>query len=315
VEAVDAWRSDAPPGFPPMSSERDREKAIRRTWFDQGCQAFTRAFPHIAATLPTPNFYVCPLCLHAFGEDALEGRFLTREDVPPRSVGGRKIVLTCRRCNSGSGHDLDNHVRLEADLHAFATMTLEEEIHATLRAGSARMPIHLSAGGSFKMFGVPKAAAPGQREELEDYLRQVGAPGGPEVELHITFRPFSSARARVGWLRAAYLAFFAALGYRFIMRPELDVVRERIKKPEEAEPEPFRVVSREKRRPALIIVKSPEDFQGYVMFHGHNTIFLPRWGDHKLYQRLAAHPSVEVNFTGKEMSWPNRPVLALDFIE
>jgi NAD(P)-dependent dehydrogenase (short-subunit alcohol dehydrogenase family) len=70
-----------------------------REWFVKGSEAFRRAFPTLAAEVPRDQFWVCPLCLHAFGEDALEARFLTREHVPPRSVGGKRMTLTCGPCN------------------------------------------------------------------------------------------------------------------------------------------------------------------------------------------------------------------------
>src|ERR687892_136380 len=78
-----------------------------RAWFDQGCDAFKGTFPEIAKRVSADRFYVCPVCLHAFGEEALALRFLTREDVPPKSMGGRRLALTCRRCNSEGGHEVD----------------------------------------------------------------------------------------------------------------------------------------------------------------------------------------------------------------
>jgi hypothetical protein len=34
-----------------------------QAWFDQGCDAFKRTFPRIAAKIPADRFYVCPICL------------------------------------------------------------------------------------------------------------------------------------------------------------------------------------------------------------------------------------------------------------
>lgn len=109
-----------------------------RAWFDQGCDAFKRTFPEIATNVPADRFYVCPVCLIAFGEETLALRFLTREDVPPKSMGGRKLALTCRRCNSAGGHDVDSHARREANLYDFAAGDLHE-IKAGLQTTSGRV--------------------------------------------------------------------------------------------------------------------------------------------------------------------------------
>jgi hypothetical protein len=56
---------------------------------------------------------LCPICLMEFTDTDLQNNssnFLTLEDAPPHSLGGGKIALTCKRCNSGCGHNIDNHL-------------------------------------------------------------------------------------------------------------------------------------------------------------------------------------------------------------
>jgi hypothetical protein len=116
-------------------------------------------------------------------------------------------------------------------------------------------------------------------------------------------------------LRSAYLAFFAALGYRFIVRPELDVVRDRIKNPESNALPTFRVIQHNAvTEPALIRIDTPEVFQSYAMFYGRNVIFLPLYGDHELYARLASHPSCDVQLSGSIYPWPHRALFLHDLI-
>jgi hypothetical protein len=75
-----------------------------------------------------PDFeegYICPLCLNLFNRDSLNelsNNALTFDHNPPKSLGGKNGVLTCKQCNSKSGHKLDNHLltRLEEiDFHSF----------------------------------------------------------------------------------------------------------------------------------------------------------------------------------------------------
>lgn len=278
-----------------------------RAWFDQGCDAFKRSFPLIARQVPAERFYVCPICLHAFSEEALALRVLSREDVPPKSMGGRKLVLTCRRCNSEGGHEADSHARREADLYDFATGDLRE-IKAGLTTASGSVPIRLSAsGGGILMFGVPAATAPTTHAHVMGDFEDATRDGKWEgFSLKLAFPAFSPERARASWLRSAYLAFFAALGYRFIFRPELDMVRARIRDPRLDEPRTFRILRPESSAPALIRVEQPDVFRSYAMFYRRNVVFLPRYNDHGLYGRLAEHPETTVTAAGIEYPWPTR---------
>ena len=45
--------------------------------------------------------YLCPLCLKSFTKQEVR-KILTEEDVPQASLGGSRITLTCRQCNSTS---------------------------------------------------------------------------------------------------------------------------------------------------------------------------------------------------------------------
>lgn len=57
--------------------------------------------------------YICPICLDQFQEKDIissSANFLTEEDAPPAKLGGKRIVLTCKDCNSTAGHQIDNHL-------------------------------------------------------------------------------------------------------------------------------------------------------------------------------------------------------------
>lgn len=57
--------------------------------------------------------YICPLCLFGYSKAALDQTSpnpLTLEDVPPKSVGGRPILLTCKHCNNQAGRKHDEKI-------------------------------------------------------------------------------------------------------------------------------------------------------------------------------------------------------------
>lgn len=275
-------------------------------WFDQACQSFKRTFPQIAAEIPVDRFYVCPICLVAFGEEALALRGLTREHVPPRSLGGKRIVLTCTACNSGAGHEADNHARREADLIGFATGA-PTEMKAQLRTKAGRVPIRLSiADRNVSMLGVVKASSKAARDLVQgDCQGAVGEGNWQGFTFNIDFPGFSPDRAAASWLRSAYLVFFAALGYRFVYRQEMNVVRTRIQNPELKVLATFRLIRPENApEPTLVYIQEPEAFRSYVMFYGHHAVFLPGYNDQHLYERLAEQRPGEITFSGKQYPWP-----------
>ena len=101
---------------------KPREWRERR--FVEGAAALRRHLAAIGrpdALPPTGEHYVCPCCMRVHGHEALSNGMLTIEDVPPKSVGGRWLVLTCKQCNSTAGTRLDEQARLrEEQLDFFA---------------------------------------------------------------------------------------------------------------------------------------------------------------------------------------------------
>lgn len=75
----------------------------RERLFKQGSRAWA------GVTGDSHGAYVCPLCGVGYTELSLtlDPPLLSLEDVPPKAVGGRPLVLTCRECNSRAGHTVD----------------------------------------------------------------------------------------------------------------------------------------------------------------------------------------------------------------
>lgn len=275
-------------------------------WFTQGYEAFRRSFPEAARTISQEPFYVCPLCLTAFGDDALRDGRLTRDHVPPENVGGHRLALTCKECNSEAGRNVDIHMRREADLLDFAAGNVRE-LKATLKTSSGAVPIRLTrADGHMKAIGVPRASHPPTREAvMADFHRASEPDGWRDFRITIGFEPFSEKRAAAGWLRTAYLAHFSAFGYRFALRPELNVVREHIQDPDTGDAPAFRLMRPTPAERKLVLITEPEVFRSFAMVYGQHMVFLPFYGDDNLYERLAKQPVELVDFSGREAAWPD----------
>jgi L-fucose isomerase-like protein len=75
---------------------------------------------------------VCPICCSPFTVEALNDRRLSVEHVPPQSVGGRELLLTCTACNNTAGTKLD------------ASAKMKEEVRLAM-AGRAARPHRVKA--------------------------------------------------------------------------------------------------------------------------------------------------------------------------
>ena len=99
-----------------MANERKK-----RDWFDLGAESFARARPVCTITpLTLARFASPPSRLRLWHRSSL-----LAEHVPPESLGGRELLLTCRSCNNSSGTKLDAHAKMKEDVQLALAGTLE----------------------------------------------------------------------------------------------------------------------------------------------------------------------------------------------
>jgi hypothetical protein len=64
---------------------------------------------------------VCPICRKPFTVEALDDGRLSKEHVPPQSVGGHELLLTCTACNNTAGTKLDAAAKTKEDVRLAMT--------------------------------------------------------------------------------------------------------------------------------------------------------------------------------------------------
>jgi hypothetical protein len=69
-------------------------------------------------------------------------------------------------------------------------------------------------------------------------------------------------------------------------------------------PSTFRIIRRESSEPLLVRIDQPDAFRSYAMFYERNVVFLPRYNDHHLYDRLAEYPDTSARMSGIQYPWP-----------
>jgi hypothetical protein len=298
----------------------------RERWFAEGAAALRRTLTAIDLpdVLPsTGEFCACPCCLTAYGRDALDARFLTVEHVPPRWAGGRELVLTCRDCNSTAGSAFDAHAERREAIHNFlAARGSDRAMRAEFRVGDVitRGNVH-HVGDAFLMVGVPEANNPKDVAETIRTLDALAAEGaGGRMGFRLT-ENVSLTRARLSWVRAAYLAAFAALGWRYAFLEHLNLLRAQLADPAASLLPPLAMIDqaapRERRR--LLVVREPEELRSLAVVLGSHTVFLPGLEDPQPLEvisaalaRLSGLLTPRPQLVGKEIPWPTKPLYALD---
>ena len=136
-------------------------------------------------------------------------------------------------CNNEAGCSLDSHIKSGRDLQDIRGGNKETWSSVTAFGHTIQAVTQFGPGG-IVIKALPDHSDPAEHAGVFDKLRQLSSSGDTDWTFTVQFtRRYSQWLESVAWLRAAYLYVFAALGYRFIFRPELECVREQIRRPRE----------------------------------------------------------------------------------
>lgn len=285
--------------------------------FDRGARALTLALPRLPhARLSEPvtdgDVFVCPLCLAGFDRDRI--RALTREHVPPKSLSGVVVTLTCAACNSGAGR-LQSHAANEARWRRFASAA-SDATH-TVRVsgpggGRVTAELQLCADGYFLIVDPDRSSPNDLYRLVKAFTDRSGGEHPPSFSMTIS-TDFIPAHVRTSRLRDAYLAAFALLGYRYILWPDLDDVRRQIA---ESDPDPtlsWRTDPFPLGFRGILIVQRPVPCAVIIM--DGDAVFLP-WpaaGD-QLAGWLATSGAQSIGgLKARPYPWPSGMPMLLDF--
>lgn len=210
--------------------------ALRSYLFEAGVRAAQWA------GIRADEFYYCPLCGRGFPRaaldtDAPQDRRLTEEHVPPKSQGGRPLVLTCWDCNNTAGYTVDAALADREEQHRFVDAgALQQDSYSgpgRIRVEGVEVNVDMELGPFGGLFRVVGARNPPEKYEKvqEVWEEQVGAEP-PRIRVSPT-RPFHKRKAAIGDLKSAYLVAFASLGYLWSALPAVKRVREQIRNPGE----------------------------------------------------------------------------------
>ena len=172
--------------------------------------------------------YLCPLCLNHIPIDKAKD-YLTEEHVPQESLGGLKITLTCKECNSLCGSNIDFHLLnaiKDIEQRAFLPGTerrvfIQHEnkrLNAILKVGESK---ELLLNVDTKRNNPQTWVFFHDNILLENFVIDV-----QDAYLKRDLRRISAAI-----LKNAYLILFARTGYTFLSDTYYDSLRQQIMNP------------------------------------------------------------------------------------
>lgn len=249
---------------------------------------------------------------------------LTIEDVPPKAVGGRPMLLTCKACNNTAGSKLDAHAVMQAVGDSFARgidtgrwMKATSFVDGIPLRGRARMT---DAGLVFT--GVPRQNSPAAGAEFQAAIA-VHDSNSPEPGLSVTVHTgFEDTRARLSLIRAGYLAAFAGLGWSYILQDALHPIRQQLRAPDTQILQPYilRDPDAPRSQRSILVVNDPPELASVAVTLGEFTVFLPGLSQDGGWESVTAsfarhadsNGRLQTRLHGKAVPWPTSPTYFLD---
>jgi hypothetical protein len=295
-------------------------------WFNTGARTL-RAVANereLGNVFPTgEDWYLCPLCLGGLTVEEFGTGELTVEHVPPESLGGGELVLTCKTCNNRAGTSFDSHAHRQERLRHFLSGHSGKPEKASVTIGdlTTNVDMHVAGQSGLLFIEIPKINNPASTELMEQRMRELGKTPGAEYTITAVPRlRYHPDQARVSWIRTGYLAAFALLGWNYILWPGLRPIRDQLMNPGEitAPPLSMYIPEGDADRREIWIVKRPAEYQSVLVVWGRHGIFLPLPNDPRDLESFArelgapAGQPVTFSFTGDSFAWPSGPEHLLD---
>jgi len=313
------------------------KQETKERWFREGADSFRRVMVRRRDTqrlAKYENKYPCPLCLDPFPIEAIADRRLTVEHIPPESVGGSELLLTCAPCNNKSGTTFDAEATKVDRLRSLAKGTHSSAVPAQfsvnglpvngdLFIADANQPdpsaeyefsIEPQAGGGIYFAPVERINNPTDFARFDQAWNGLGT-----APLRISFSPrirVDQARASVSWIRSAYLAAFAVLGWHYALQEVFEPLRAQLKADKAATlPDlHYEEPAADRQRREILVCEIPGQTRCIVVAMGPHVVFLPPYlaGRLSLVDVATAVKQGDGEFTGVAADWPDSARYELD---
>lgn len=182
------------------------------------------------------HHFVCPICAKVFDlTKEADVAQLSEEHVPPKALGGKPSVATCRCCNNKCGHSAETYLKNYIEVQRCSALSSSDGARGKIHLNQNIVNIRVKYDESGFHFMVPqKKNNPVVYKEFIKDLHQIK--GGTTFNLE--FQPakypqLDNHAACVAALKTGYLILFREYGYSYVLGHLLSRVCEQIQKPNE----------------------------------------------------------------------------------
>ena len=183
----------------------------------------------VAYNINIEGDYLCPLCLNTYKEQDVRN-VLTEEDVPQHSLGGKRIVLTCKNCNSTCGSEIDIHLLNAIKLREQHLFLPDEKrkIHIEKNGKILNADLQVDEDRTIKLLVNTKKNNPKVWADFHDNILL------PNELVNIEDLPLKRDERRISaaLIKNAYLLLFARTGYSLLYDTYYDDLRKQILDPD-----------------------------------------------------------------------------------
>lgn len=245
--------------------------------------------------------------MYAYPNEAIDAEILTFEDAPPTWYTGRArgIALTCKPCNNTLGSTLDSDAA-----PPYEGGLLQGKVTID---GVALNVLFEATAGDLRIFGRPEQNPREASARFLETIQKVTDSGSKDWKGNLSWRePYSSRKARLAWLKAAYIVGFARFGYRWAFSPGLRIVRQQILNIDAELISSFKLqnVARSKTKNVrrIVAVTEPSEISSLAVQMSEHLVFLPRPDQLDFHDRFKKNPPPRSGrFGGREFEWPTDP--------
>ena len=185
------------------------------------------------------NVFICPICLEVidlskFSENDFNN-IISLEDVPPKSMGGKPILITCKQCNNICGHEIDvyllNELKYRAEMQLPSSVSKKAKL--TLGDNVLNATFKIKDDKNIVLELTQKNDPKKVKTHFED-IKKSGVNWKLNAQIILSDVKRNPTAANIALLKSAYLLAFQRLGYRYILNEELQIVRNQILNPKES---------------------------------------------------------------------------------
>lgn len=173
--------------------------------------------------------YFCPLCGESFGAESFTDGSLTVEHVPPKSDGGKPIILTCKSCNNFSGHnfefDLKNRLAMRHQIEGLVGGKNGDLGKISLQIGDVTVRAWFSREGKTNNLKITTNNDPRELERCKNELERLSEGSSIQFTSGYEFNKKNILRAD---LKACFLILTAKFGYTYAFSPASMPIRQAI---------------------------------------------------------------------------------------